>query len=118
MGIISELQEAAIKEDADVVSLLRKAHLAARKLNLDDFDEWLLSELNGYGNKDVPKYREVPIQIKGRTYRGWIPALMPSDDEGTFQKKPVVISVSEIRALAQSGDTIMSPLSKELNDAL
>lgn len=118
MGIIAELQEAAIKEGADVVPLLRKAHLAARKLKLGDFDEWLLSELNGYGSKDVPRYREVPIQIKGKTYHGWIPALMPSDDEGTFQRKPVAISVSEIQALVQSGDTIMSPLSKELNDAL
>ena len=41
MGIVIELQKQAIDTDSDVVSLLRKAYLVARKLDIKDFEEWI-----------------------------------------------------------------------------
>ena len=43
---------------SDIVSALRKAHIIASKLNLTEFDSWILSELNGYkcDEKEIPEY--------------------------------------------------------------
>ena len=57
-GIVIQLQREALDENVDIETLLRKAYLVARKLQLKDFEEWISSEQNGY-NGDVPDYRTV-----------------------------------------------------------
>ena len=55
-GIVIELEKEALNEQASVESLLRKAYLVARKLKLEEFEEWINNEQNGYkGN--APDYR-------------------------------------------------------------
>lgn len=78
MGIVIELQKQAIDTDSDVVSLLRKAYLVARKLDIKDFEEWINSELNGYTDYDkIPDYREIRGQVKAwNPYHGWIPVII------------------------------------------
>ena len=44
-GIVIELQRDALSSDSDIISLLRKAYLIARKLDLKDFESWTSYEL-------------------------------------------------------------------------
>lgn len=78
MGIVIELQKQAIDTNIDVVSLLRKAYLVARKLEIKDFEEWINSELNGYTDyHEIPDYREIIGQVKAwNPYHGWIPVII------------------------------------------
>jgi hypothetical protein len=73
-SIVLELQREVIREGCDVLNLLRKAHVIAAKLNLEKFDKWVLSELNGYKNKDsIPEYRSINGSLKGwNPYHGWL----------------------------------------------
>lgn len=47
-GIVLELQREALSSNGDILSLLRKAYIIARKLDLKDFEKWVSCELNGY----------------------------------------------------------------------
>ena len=79
-SIVSELQKEVTSKDCDILNLLRKAHVIAKKLDLKQFDEWIQSELYGYTNKDysVPEYRLVKGTVKGLvdSYRGWVPVVI------------------------------------------
>ena len=56
--IVTELQHEALKSDFDIMNLLRKAYLVARKLKLQEFEDWVNNELNGYKDLDkIPDYR-------------------------------------------------------------
>jgi hypothetical protein len=78
MAIILELQEEALKSDADILSLLRKSSLIARKLSLKEFQEWINNELNGYKAVDkLPEYRKITGELKGwNPVNGWIPVML------------------------------------------
>lgn len=67
--------------DADLLGLLRKAYLVARKLKLRDFEEWINHELNGYGKSDkIPQYRIYKGEIKAwNPYHGWVPVVFDRD---------------------------------------
>ena len=80
-GIVLELQCEALKQDGDILSLLRKAYLIARKLSLKDFEQWVNKELNGYGaNDEVPAYRHLSGEVKAwNPYHGWIPVIFSQD---------------------------------------
>ena len=47
-GIVLELQREALDETVSTESLLRKAYLVAKKLKLEEFEDWLSQEQNGY----------------------------------------------------------------------
>ena len=72
------LQEEVLKKDCDILNALRKAHLIASKLQLKEFDNWILHELKGYGDcsrEEIPDYRKVKGVLKAfNPYHGWIPA--------------------------------------------
>ena len=72
-SIVLELQGDVMSPDCNILNLLRKAHLIATKLNLEEFDKWVLCELNGYTNKDsVPEYRYISGSLKEHiAYIGW-----------------------------------------------
>ena len=77
MSIILELQQAATSSDVDILNLLRKAYLVARKLKLRDFTKLIDHEMNGYGeDDDTPQYRyhQGPLVISN-PYNGEILAL-------------------------------------------
>lgn len=75
-SIVLELQQEVLKPECDILSALRKAHVIASKLKLQEFDAWIMHELNGYpdGSKtDVPEYRKVYGSLMAMNpYRGWI----------------------------------------------
>jgi len=59
-SIVLQLQQELISGNCDILNALRKAHIIAVKLKLEDFDKWINQELNGYGqNEEVPNYRKV-----------------------------------------------------------
>ena len=81
-GIVLELQREALIHDTDVVTLLRKAFLIARKLKLSDFENWISKELNGYSHEDNhPSYRKFTGQLKAwNPINGWIPVIISSKE--------------------------------------
>ena len=78
MSIVLELQAQAIDSNSDILSLLRKALLVARKLGLKDFGNWVNAELEGYDEStEIPNYRKVYGQLKFHNpYHGWRPIVM------------------------------------------
>lgn len=77
-SIVLDLQQEVISQDCDIVNALRKAHLIAVKLGLEEFDNWILNELNGYSSqKDCPDYRKIHVVLRGfNPYHGWIPTMI------------------------------------------
>lgn len=77
MGIVIDLQKEALSKDTDILSLIRKAYLVARKLNLMEFKKWLEHEMNGYESGDkVPAYRIYHGEVKAwNPYHGWVPVI-------------------------------------------
>ena len=62
---VLNLQNDVIQSDCDVVNVLRKAHVIATKLDLDNFDSWVRNELYGYTSvENIPRYRHVRGQLK------------------------------------------------------
>lgn len=59
-GIVIELQNEISSKNCVIVSVLRRAHLIASKLQLNEFDAWIMNELNGYKfYEQIPDYRLV-----------------------------------------------------------
>lgn len=110
LGAIYELQLDIINESIDVVSILRKAHLIASKLNLTDFDRWIKNELNGYDNyNDIPDYKIVYGEIKAKDpYGRNIPVTLSSSWEKIKQRK-LFNCISEIIDLwnGKNGDVMI-----------
>lgn len=81
-SIVLELQRLATDSQNDISDLLRKALLVSKKLKLDDFEQWVNHELNGYTEGAViPEYRKLRGEIKLRNpYHGLVP-LMIGDSE-------------------------------------
>ena len=75
---VLELQQELLKNECDLLSEMRKAHVIANKLHLSEFDAWITSELNGYTNNNaIPDYREVSGSLKAwNPYHGWIPVIL------------------------------------------
>ena len=74
-GIVIQLQTEALDENIDIETLLRKAYLVARKIQLKDFEKWIQNEQNGYED-DVPDYRKISGEIKAwNPYHGWVPVV-------------------------------------------
>lgn len=81
--VVIELQHEALKSDFDIMNLLRKAYLVARKLKLQEFENWVNNELNGYKDLDkIPDYRLLRGELKAwNPCYGWIPVFLQKDNE-------------------------------------
>ena len=105
--IVLDLQLEALSKDSDVLNLLRKAYVVARKLKLDEFEEWVNSELNGYkdGNK-IPEYRKVKGEVKGwNPYHGWIPMIMQDTEiENMISEHLVSDSIPNLKNVYDSAN--------------
>lgn len=124
--IVLQMQADAVDSRVSASYLLRKAKIAATKLNLQDFLQWIDKELNGYTNtklKDLPDYRNLRGHVKFlNPYQGWRPVFFADDkDEEIFSRVPVIQSIGSveetIRSAEQSG-YLTYPLTQELAQAL
>lgn len=105
-SIVLDLQQEVLKPDCDILNALRKAHLIASKLKLQEFDMWLQSELNGYSYRDqdkIPSYRKVKGTLKAfNPYNGWIPAQCTDDElEKMICEQKLWQPISELQELCQ-----------------
>lgn len=106
-SIVLDLQQEVISQECDIIQALRKAHLIAAKLGLNDFDKWICNELNGYANaEDCPEYRTINCELKAlNPYRGWIPIVIDSPKiEKTLNRKIIIQSLSEIVSLTKNSN--------------
>lgn len=121
-SVVLELQKEVTQSDCDIVSILRRAHLIASKLDLKDFDQWIVNELNGYDSQtDVPEYRSVPGQLKAfNPSRGWIPVMLSDPEiEELICHPKMRNSISEINSLCNgNGSSIVITLTAELQNSL
>ncbi len=74
VSLVEELQKDALNHDIKITELLQKSLVVATKLKLDDLATWVRQELDGYGEDEVPKYRELhgAVQVFN-PYRGYQP---------------------------------------------
>ena len=121
-SVVLELQKEVTQSDCDIVSVLRRAHLIATKLDLKDFNQWIINELNGYDSQmDVPEYRSVPGQLKAfNPYHGWIPVMLSDPEiEELICHPKMRNSVSEILSLCNgNGSSVVMTLTAELQNSL
>jgi len=119
-GIVLDLQQESLSKNADVESLLRKAYVIAKKLKLKDFEEWINLEQNGYGKRDIPKYRYIRGQIRARNpYYGWVPVILTSEMESEISTMPAKEPISGLINLYESdNDILMSNLNSDVNQVL
>lgn len=107
-SLVLELQKEVMKEDCDVLNLLRKAHIIAAKLNFEQFDEWIQSELYGYTNKDclVPEYRLVKGIVKGlNLHSEWVQVVIDKKiTEDKFCNYKMTESLGDLIGLDKNSD--------------
>lgn len=104
-SIVLELQQEALDSNTDILALLRKAHLVARKLGLKDFQNWVDNELNGYKKmQDIPEYRNLHGALKAwNPVHGWIAVVIPDGDlEQTFSARKTFDSIPSLTSLLSS----------------
>lgn len=109
-SIVLELRQEVLKPDCDILNALRKAHVIASKLKLQEFDAWIMHELNGYPAseiKNMPEYRKVRGRLKAWNPSGrWVPVLFKdSEIETRWCAKFVGDSICEIIGLYQNDES-------------
>lgn len=74
--LVLQLQSEAMDGQSNVCDLLRKARVVAAKLGLEQVEQWIDYETNGYPDPDsLPEYRQASGQLKVlNPFHGWIPA--------------------------------------------
>lgn len=106
MSLVVALQKHIINNEKNTTELLREALLIASKLQLNDFKLWINSELKGYTDDSVPKYRIVHSALKIlNPYHGWQPTTIknPEIDE-LINNKKIRDSISELEKLTSNSD--------------
>src|SRR5262245_54887139 len=66
MNLVNELQISAARDD--VLTVLRNTKRLASKLALNDLEEWLKCEFEGYGKNPVPDYRLIGTSLSVKTH--------------------------------------------------
>lgn len=101
-SIILELQKDALNGNISATQLLRKALVVAKKLNADEFIEWISYELNGYEEiEQLPKYRKVGGQVMVHNpFHGWQPVIFSDPKEAKIMSSKNLFSpISEVENL-------------------
>ena len=121
--IVLELQRDAVESNSDVVSLLRKAYLVARKLKLKEFESWINNELNGYKHNKVPNYRIFKGRLKGRNIlNSWEEITVPSKYEKLINnyemRQPIfdVVNMCNNKKINSTKISLPSNLNKKFLD--
>ncbi|ELS03452.1 hypothetical protein Xen7305DRAFT_00031760 [Xenococcus sp. PCC 7305] len=101
-SLVLELQNEALDPSSSVLNLLRKASVIAYKLDVQELQEWVKLELNGYSqSSQLPDYRFVNGELKAQNpFHGFIPVML--DDakiSDLISKRPVFQPISELEHL-------------------
>lgn len=111
MCLVYELQRAAAQQGVSIESLVRKASLVSRKLELDDFCKVLDKELNGYSDGDsIPDYRKIRGILKCNSPMvGWIPVMIEDKSfEKSFTMRVIRQSIHELQCLYDINESYLT----------
>ncbi|WP_437207088.1 hypothetical protein [Planctomicrobium sp. SH664] len=103
--IVIELQRLASDGKCPVDELLRKALIVATKLAIEDFSQWINSELHGYtAGSEVPEYRraQASLHVFNNVQRRLIPYYLPEDLDEELTRVPMMQPLADLVALAAS----------------
>lgn len=112
MTLLRQIQEELASSDVDVVAVLRKCKILARRLHSDQFAQWVDWELNGYPkDADVPEYRTVhPVHYASFSNGYWSVQRQPistllidKEWRHVFEPFPYRAGIAAVQALAASG---------------
>ncbi|WP_156332517.1 hypothetical protein [Rhodopseudomonas sp. AAP120] len=110
-SIVHEIQSDLLTDNKPLANTLRKARLAARKLDLPDFEKWITRETDGYKNAawdDLPEYRTIGATPRFfNPYRGWCPIII--EDAKLYElchRIPLFQSIAELEGLLDSDGTL------------
>lgn len=60
MRLLQQIQNDAVDTQTDLAALLRRCRILAQRLKLDEFKDWVVSELDGYPSANsLPPYRTI-----------------------------------------------------------
>ena len=107
-GIILELQREATNTNTRVYDLLRKALLVAKKLKRPEIESWIMAELYGYNDEEVPHYRILRGDLKAHNPVNeiWMPVMFPTehlDMQVALSTQNCGQSIAEIENLIAEG---------------
>lgn len=102
-SLVLELRKEALDSTVSTLNLLRKASVVATKLKLQEFKNWIDSEINGYANgQKEPEYRRVIGEVKYlNPYRGYQPITFdfPSKISESMRSRYLYQPISELERL-------------------
>lgn len=119
-ALVPELVNMASDPAVSASDLLRRALVAARRLDVPELVDWITSELEGYRENPVPEYRS----IKGRPqvfnpYHGYQPLILPTPEwADAISTANVRQSIPELEQLAQSKTGVRMNFPPELEHRL
>lgn len=101
-ALVPELVNMASDSTVATTDLLRRALVAANRLNLPEISKWVKSELNGY-DEDIPNYRTIYGYLMAEhPYNGLIPYLIPDSKAlDTITRHQEVQSIPELERILQ-----------------
>lgn len=115
-SLVLELQKDALDNTVTLLSLLRKALVVAKKLNIQELQYWIAKELEGYSGKssELPQYRFMYGKLKAKNpVGGWIPIVVDPEIHDIISKQPVYQPISQLEFLLNNDDprlVIMPPV--------
>lgn len=102
-ALVPELVNMASDPTISTADLLRRALVVARRLSVPELVNWINSELNGYGDEEVPEYRKVIGHLHAEDpYRGDVPFQVPQEIAEVVTSIPLPQPLPELQQLAKS----------------
>jgi hypothetical protein len=126
-SLILELQRDALEPSISILNLLRKSLVVARKLSIQEFQEWIELELNGYFDlAKIPQYRFVSGKLRAwNPWHGWIPVLATDIEDlkilEIISNPAIGQPISELQELITSTESrkrLQIPISGEMQTYL
>lgn len=108
MSLVLDLQKELYDNKISAEEALRKAYVISRKLNINDMNEWINNELNGYQNmKDIPNYRNITGTVEAYNfYHGWYPVKFSNlDVKELLSNIKLDFSISEMESMIKNSKT-------------
>jgi len=113
-SLVDELQRCAMDRSVSLPDLLRRALVTAKKLGLEEFEQWIAWEMDGYPEEaEIPEYRHVIGSVKMlNPIHGWIPVQFENPAEAArLSRMPMNQALAELDAVAggnNSGSVMIS----------
>lgn len=105
-ALVPELVNMASDPTVSVSDLLRRALVAARRLDVPELADWITSELNGYTGA-VPEYRKIRGHLEAMNpYHGPVPLQMAGKGADWLTLLPERGSIPELEPLSKGTGTL------------